>query len=105
MNYGTGVALMFMMFPTAIVAAIVGWWALRPTPLHWGRLIWAYFILLIPFWLAVLRDSRDGFLLAVDVASYSLVTPIVGVALTVFAIRKNKRDQAIDEPSGNRPSV
>jgi ABC-type branched-subunit amino acid transport system permease subunit len=89
-NIGPAIGLIMLMALTAVAALLVGWWALRPTPLYWARLIWAYALLVSPFWLATLSDGTEGFALAIEVALFSVITPLAGVVLTVLAVRKNR---------------
>ena len=57
------------MFPTAILAGVVGWLALRATPPHWIGVACAYAILLSPIVLGTVWWSGDGFQLAIAVSA------------------------------------
>jgi hypothetical protein len=81
---------MFLMVPTAIVAAIVGWLALRRTPPTWIGVACAYAILLSPFVYATVTWSDEGFRLAVAIAFFTVVTPIVGVSLTAGVVYRRR---------------
>jgi hypothetical protein len=90
-NFGPGITLMVLMVPTAIVAAIVGWLALRPTSPNWIALACAYAILLSPFVLATVWWSNEGLELAVAIAFFTVVTPLVGLGLTAGLLYKRGR--------------
>ena len=83
--------LMVVMVPTAIVAGIVGWLALRPARPNWIAVACAYAILLSPFVLAIVEWSDEGLELAIAVAGFTAITPIVGVALTAGILYKRDR--------------
>src|SRR5262245_24824706 len=84
---------MALMFPAAIGAAIVGWLALRPAQPNWIGVACAYAILLSPIAYATAQWSADGLQLAVAVALFTLVTPIVGVSLTAGVIYKRRHSR------------
>jgi hypothetical protein len=90
-NFIPGFTLMALMFPTAVVAAVVGWFALRATPPNWLGVACAYAILLSPIVLGTVWWPGDGFQLAMAVAFFTVLPPAVGVALTVGVFYKRSR--------------
>lgn len=97
---------MSLMVPTAIAAAVVGWLGLRRTPPNWIVMACAYAILFSPFVYAIVEWSADGFQLAMMVAGFTALTPIVGVALTAGALYKRERAKYVpDRSPGDRGGV
>ena len=84
---------MALMFPTAILAGVVGWLALRATPPHWIGVACAYAILLSPIVLGTVWWPGDGFQLAIAVAFFTVLPPAVGLALTVGVLYKRGQER------------